>query len=105
MLPDLNPVPELSEPEEQSVILALAILKEITSLTRGDRLANEDIYDSGALPALHSILRRKDDIKNPEIMTITCQIASNVMNAFYRINPKTSLSPGDFMDVLVELIE
>lgn len=105
MQPDLKPVPELSAPEEQLVVLALAMLKEITSFFMYDNLQMQNIYDSGALPALHYILRRKDDIKNPEIMTIACQIVSNVMQSLDTNTRKTSLSQGDFMDALVELIE
>lgn len=103
--PTLKPIPRLSPPEEQLVVLALAILKDVTQFYMYDNLQMQNIYDSGALSALHYILRRKDDIENPEIMTLGCQIVANVMQSLDNTTKKASLSQGDFMDALVELIE
>lgn len=85
-------------------MLALSVLKDITSFYMYDNLQMQVIYDAGTLPALHYILKRQDDIKNPEIITLACQIIANVMRSPDNAT-KTSLTQGDFVDVLVGLIE
>lgn len=102
---DSKPLPQLSSSEEQNVVLALSMLKDVTSYFMYDSLQMQNIYDAGALPALHYILRRKDDIKTPEIMTLGCLIVSNVMQSLDPNTKKNNLTQGDFMDALVELIE
>lgn len=69
-----------------------------------DNLQMQVIYDAGALPALHYILKRQDDIKNPEIITLGCQIIANVMRSPESAT-RNSLTQGDFVDALLELIE
>ena len=101
---DSGPLPQLSPAAQQQVMLALSVLKDITSIYMYDNLQMQVIYDAGTLPALHFILKRQDDIKNPEIITLGCQIIANVMRSPDNAT-KTSLTQGDFVDVLVELIE
>jgi hypothetical protein len=68
-----------------------------------DNLQMQVIYDAGVLPALHYILKRQDDIKNPEIITLGCQIIANVMRSPDNAT-RNSLTQGDFVDALLELI-
>lgn len=96
---------DLSPSEEHLVLLALTTLKEMTQFFLYDNLQMQNIYDAGALSALHYILRRKDDINNFEIITLGCQIVANVMQSLNYTTQNTNLSQGDFMDALVELIE
>lgn len=81
------------------------MLKDITSYYMYDGLQQQLIYDAGVLPALHYILKRKEEIKNPEIMTLGCQIVANLLRSPDGDTKKNDLARGDFVDALVELIE
>lgn len=96
---------QLSPAAEQQVVSALTVLKDITSYYMYDGLQQQLIYDAGVLPALHYILRRKEEIQNPEIMTLGCQIVANLLRSPDGDTKKNDLARGDFVDALVELIE
>lgn len=87
------------------MILALLVLKDVTSITSGYSTFHKQlIEDSGALSALYCLLTRKDNIKNPEIMTLGCEIVANVIRSPDN-STKASITQGDFVDALLQLIE
>lgn len=70
-----------------------------------DSLQQQVLFDAGALPALHYILKRNADIQNPEIMSLGCEVISNLLNAPDGDSKRNEVDRADMVDALVGLIE
>lgn len=101
---DLISIPELSASEDKLVILVLTMIRNTTNFSLYADLQMQTVYNSGAMATLHHILKRKDDIKNPEILSITVGIVAKAMQSLDITGKAMSLSPTDFMDVLMQII-
>lgn len=98
-------VVHISPLAQQRVLQALKALDNLAAYLVYDEFRRQVLYNTGALQALHFILRKQSEFSDPEIMTLGCRIVANLMQTPDSGGKQVTLKQEDFLDALVGLIE